>query len=69
MANATGTSLTNYTEKFKECLDYIFYQTDHLQVERVIPMPSEDQLSAHVAIPSIVFPSDHVALVADFKFR
>lgn len=69
MANATGTSLTNYTEGFKECLDYIYYQTDHLKVEKTVPFPSEEQLSAHIAIPSIVFPSDHVALVADFSFR
>lgn len=69
IGNATGCSLTNYTEGFKECLDYIYYQMDHLQVERTVPMPTEEQLSAHIAIPSIVFPSDHVALVADFKFQ
>lgn len=69
IGNATGCSLTNYTEGFKECLDYIYYQMDHLQVERTVPMPTEEQLSAHIAIPSIVFPSDHVALVADFRFQ
>lgn len=67
--NATGTSLTNYTEGFKECLDYIYYQMDHLKVLRTVPMPTEEQLGAHIAIPSIVFPSDHVALVADFQFQ
>lgn len=69
IANATGCSLTNYTEGFKECLDYIYYQTDHLKVLRTVPMPTEEQLSANIAIPSIVFPSDHVALVADFRFE
>lgn len=69
IGNATGTALTNYTAGFKECLDYIYYQMDHLKVEGTVPMPTEEQLSAHIAIPSIVFPSDHVALVADFKFQ
>lgn len=35
---------------------------------QAVPLPSEEELSAMTAIPSIVFPSDHVALVADFEW-
>lgn len=69
MGSAAGCEISNYTELFKECLDYIFYQMDHLRVDRVIPMPGEEQLSAHTAIPSVVFPSDHIALIVDLAFQ
>uniref|UniRef100_A0AAG5DVT2 2',5'-phosphodiesterase 12 n=1 Tax=Anopheles atroparvus TaxID=41427 RepID=A0AAG5DVT2_ANOAO len=59
---------TNYTVGFTECIDYIFYQKDALHVNDVIPMPSEDELSMYEAIPSPVFPSDHIALVANLEW-
>jgi len=69
MASACGSpKYTNYTQGFKDCLDYIFYTSDSLQVSQVVPFPSEEELSAHVAIPSVVFPSDHVARVADLEY-
>jgi 2',5'-phosphodiesterase len=58
---------TNFTVGFADCLDYIFYQTDHLKVTQVVPLPSEEELQQYSAIPSVVQPSDHVALVADFE--
>jgi 2',5'-phosphodiesterase len=68
MASACGTpKYTNFTQGFKDCLDYIFYQTDGLRVAQVVPFPSEEELSTHVAIPSVVFPSDHIACVADLE--
>lgn len=60
---------TNFTAGFRACLDYIFYQTNNLLVKEVIPFPSDEELSAHIAIPSVVFPSDHVSLVADLKWK
>lgn len=70
ISSATGCPpYTNFTHLFAACLDYIFYQTDNIEVAEVIPLPSEEQLRTHIAIPSVVFPSDHVSLVADLKFR
>ncbi|XP_055913295.1 2',5'-phosphodiesterase 12 [Eupeodes corollae] len=70
IASACGTpKYTNFTHAFAACLDYIFYQSDRLAVEEVIPLPSDEQLKTHTAIPSVVFPSDHVALVAVLKFK
>lgn len=59
---------TNYTVGFTACLDYIFYQTDNLRVLQAIQTPSEEELQAHTAIPSVVCPSDHVALIADLEW-
>lgn len=70
LASACGTpDFTNYTEGFSGCLDYIFFQTDNLQVTQVVPLPSEEELKQHTALPNVVFPSDHLALVADLKWK
>lgn len=67
--SACGTpQFTNYTVGFSGCLDYIFYQSDSLQVKEVIPLYSEEDLQKYVALPNIVFPSDHVALVSDIEW-
>ena len=68
--NVTGTtSLTNYTADFKAVLDYIFIDSDHLDVDRLIPLPSLEELAEFVALPSAYFPSDHLALVTDLKWN
>lgn len=68
MNSACGTNIkTNFTPGFKECIDYIFYQTDKFSVTKIIEMPSEEDLEAHIAIPSVSFPSDHVAILAEFQ--
>lgn len=64
--SACGTpKFTNYTVGFKDCLDYIFYQTDKFSVTKIVEMPSEEELALHNAIPSVVFPSDHIAIIAE----
>ncbi|XP_078036760.1 2',5'-phosphodiesterase 12 [Augochlora pura] len=69
LSSACGTpEFTNYTATFSGCLDYIFYQTDYLGVEQVIPMPTEEELSLHTGLPSVVFPSDHISLCVDLKW-
>ncbi|CAD1476443.1 unnamed protein product, partial [Heterotrigona itama] len=69
LSSACGTpEYTNYTGTFSGCLDYIFYQTDYLTVEQVIPMPSKEELSAYTGLPSVVSPSDHIALCVDLKW-
>ncbi|XP_062541098.1 2',5'-phosphodiesterase 12 [Armigeres subalbatus] len=59
---------TNYTVGFKACIDYIYYQSDALKVNDVVPLPSEEELMAYDAIPSPVLPSDHIALVASLEW-
>lgn len=67
--SACGTpKYTNYTEDFKDCLDYIFYDTKCLESLSFVPFPDESLLSENTALPSKVFPSDHLALIADMQF-
>ena len=35
----------------------------------MVPFPTEEELKLHTAIPSIVVPSDHIAVVVDVRFR
>ncbi|XP_045511481.1 2',5'-phosphodiesterase 12 [Colias croceus] len=70
LGSACGTpQYTNFTEGFADCLDYIYYDTSNLEVVQVVPFPSVEELKAHTALPSIVFPSDHIAVVSDIKFK
>ncbi|XP_026328587.1 2',5'-phosphodiesterase 12-like, partial [Hyposmocoma kahamanoa] len=67
--SACGTPpFTNFTALFADCLDYIYYERVNLEVEQVVPFPSLEELQAHTALPSIVFPSDHIALISDLRF-
>ena len=69
MESACGEpEFTNYTLGFKDCLDYIFYEKDKLQVDKVVPFPSEEELKMYDAIPSKLFPSDHIASICDLKW-
>lgn len=69
LGSACGTpKYTNFTAGFQDCLDYIFYDKTKLAVEQVIPLPTNEELTQNTALPSIVFPSDHLSLVADLRF-
>lgn len=48
--------------KFTNSMMYCFHS-------QVIPFPLKEDVVKHVAIPSVVFPSDHVALVADLAWK
>ena len=60
---------TNYVPNFQATLDYIFIDSDRLQVESVVPMPDHQDVVASSGLPSVVFPSDHIALICDLKFK
>ncbi|XP_022242831.1 2',5'-phosphodiesterase 12-like [Limulus polyphemus] len=59
---------TNYTSGFYGCLDYIFYDTDLLKVSSIVPLPDHADVTQHVALPSITFPSDHLALICTLQW-
>lgn len=60
---------TNFTLSFKCVLDYIFIDTNYLAVEKIVPLPSLVELTENVALPSITFPSDHISLICDLKWK
>ena len=56
-------------EPFAENLDYIWFSKSLLQPRLVLGEPSRDLLQGqNGGIPSSVFPSDHVSLMASFAF-
>ncbi|EDV28922.1 uncharacterized protein TRIADDRAFT_20232 [Trichoplax adhaerens] len=60
---------TNFVNGFVECLDYIFGQPEHFQVEQVFPSMTEEVAAAYTALPSVVSPSDHVAIGCDLRLK
>ncbi|XP_044266635.1 2',5'-phosphodiesterase 12 [Tribolium madens] len=70
LSSACGTpKYTNFTAGFADCLDYIYYESGSFDVVQVVPLPSEDELRQHTALPSVVFPSDHISLISDLKWK
>ena len=60
---------TNFTAGFRDCLDYIYVRENEFEVKQVIPLPSKEELELYTAIPSVVVPSDHLAIVCDLDFK
>jgi mRNA deadenylase 3'-5' endonuclease subunit Ccr4 len=61
------TPFTNFTSDFKGCLDYIFAGPT-LQLAGVEPLLTEEEAKRHTALPSPVWPSDHLLLAATYTF-
>lgn len=57
---------TNYTPGFSDVLDYIWYSSNTLRVTGLLGKIDEDYLSKVPGFPNAHFPSDHLALVAEF---
>ena len=60
---------TNYVMGFKDTLDYIVPDSKDFRVESCIPLPDEELLQLHTALPSVTMPSDHLALVCDLVWN
>lgn len=60
---------TNYTPGFNGCLDYIYYEPAGLVCDSTVPLPDHEDVTLTGGIPSDVFPSDHIALVSNLKFK
>lgn len=60
---------TNYTPDFKEVIDYIWYSTNALQVTGVLGEVDPEYLQRVPGFPNYHFPSDHLALCAEFAVK
>ena len=60
---------TNYTSQFQGTLDHIFFSKDCLEVKQLLEIPEANQLIREKALPSTIFPSDHVRIEATFLLK
>lgn len=60
---------TNFTESFKDCLDYIFYSQAHLETVWRRPLPTVKQARKQTALPNTEWPSDHLLLHAQLRWK
>ncbi|KAL6715903.1 Glucose-repressible alcohol dehydrogenase transcriptional effector [Lecanora helva] len=62
-------AFTNYTPTFTGILDYIWYSTSALQVRELLGNVDEAYLQKVPGFPNHWFPSDHIALKAEFSVK
>lgn len=62
-------SFTNYTPSFIGVIDYIWYSTNALQVRHLLGSVEEEYLRKVPGFPNHHFPSDHLALKAEFSVK
>ena len=62
-------SFTNYTPDFSGVVDYIFYSHNVMQVRGVLGKVEPEYLSKVPGFPNHHFPSDHLALRAEFSIK
>ena len=60
---------TNHTAHFIGTLDYLWYTMDRLSLGGLLEMVDDRQVHEHTALPSPLFSSDHVPLLAEFHFK
>ncbi len=68
-ANIGELSFTNYTPNFTEVIDYIWYSTNTLQVTGLLGEVDKEYLQRVPGFPNYHFPSDHLALLAEFMVK
>ncbi len=60
-------AFTTCSADFTGTLDYIWYEMGSLRPVNALVMPSEQAVTEYGALPSHVFPSDHLPLLASFE--
>lgn len=59
-------SFTNYTPGFTDVLDYIWYSSNSLRVSGLLGDVDKEYMQRVPGFPNFHFPSDHLALMAEF---
>ena len=60
---------TNFMGSFNGVLDYIFYEQNNFTLKRVIHMPTHEQVTENVALPSSKIPSDHLPVILELEWK
>ncbi len=56
-------------ERTNLCLDYFWFSHQSLEVSAVLETPPTEAIMRHYAMPSVLFPSDHLPIKAEFIFK
>lgn len=68
--SAAGTPpYTNFVAGFCGTLDYIYADESKLQLKRAIPLSEHEDVVQEIALPNRIFPSDHMPLVVELKWK
>jgi CCR4-NOT transcription complex subunit 6 len=59
-------AFTNYTLRFKDTIDHIFFSKSNLKLQALMKVPTEQELNSK-ALPNHNYPSDHLPLLAFFE--
>ena len=59
---------TNWSKSFKGTLDYIFHTSESLVPVATLELPDESDIARHNGLPNENWSSDHIALLAEFKY-
>ncbi|KAJ5706839.1 Glucose-repressible alcohol dehydrogenase transcriptional effector [Penicillium malachiteum] len=62
-------SFTNYTPDFSDILDYVWYSSNTLYVSALLGEVDKEYLRRVPGFPNFHFPSDHIALFAEFTVK
>ena len=70
MFSAAGTpDYTNFVAGFCGTLDYIYADSSKLELKREIPLSEHEDVVKEIALPTRIFPSDHMPLVVELKWK
>ena len=61
-------TFTNFTLKFQDTLDYIFYEPMNMRVNSVLELPDKEEASKETALPNSHYPSDHLCLLINCSY-
>ncbi|KAK3828312.1 MAG: Endonuclease/exonuclease/phosphatase [Benniella sp.] len=60
---------TNFTPSYQAIIDHIYYSASHLSVLGLLGGIEKDYMGRCVGFPNAHFPSDHIPILSEFKFR
>ncbi|GJJ68612.1 CCR4-NOT transcription complex subunit 6 [Entomortierella parvispora] len=60
---------SNFTPSYVELIDYIFYTSNSLSILGLLGGVEKEYMSRVVGFPNAHFPSDHIPILAEFKFQ
>jgi 2',5'-phosphodiesterase len=66
-ADGLASAFTNHVRGYQGLLDYVWLEAGALEVRRLVPLPSEEELGGY--LPSRRFPSDHLAVVCELRVK